>query len=415
MGIFVVMKNSSRFFNLGYDSLSADLGDVMKLSRIVFLIIFLVFIALGLPDALLGASWNQSRLDFGVDIGAIGFFTFISYLSILFATFIAPHVLMVVKTQRILFLSVFMMGVSLMLISQVDSFPQLLILAVPLGIGGGVIDLSLQHYVAQHLKASHMNFLHSSYGIGVTTGPFLMANALAFFTWREGYIWVGLSLVFIAFLVLGSFKWWPDHAQKHQPIDENAPIKETFKTKGVKNSILIFLIAVHVESMMGVFIATYAFIVLGLSASVAALATTTFFAALTAIRLTSGILGDRFLAAFWVQAGVKGLLVGALLLGLSVYVPVLSFLSFLVLGLSMGPIYPNMMHMNKERFGSRKLSRVMSLQMVIGYTGFGILTPLAGQWFERVSMGSLPFFIFMMGGILMGLTHFYLKPLHIQS
>ena len=383
----------------------------MKLSRIVFLIIFLVFIALGLPDALLGASWNESRLDFGVEIGAIGYFTFISYLSILLATFIAPSVLMVVKTQRILFLSVLMMGISLVMISQVDSFTQILFFAVPLGIGSGMIDLSLQHYVAQHLKASHMNYLHSSYGIGVTTGPFLMANALAFFTWRQGYIWVGLALLGVALLVLASFKWWPDHAKKHQPIEMAASIKETFKTPGVKNSILIFLIAVHVESMMGVFIATYAFIVLGFSASIAALATTTFFASLTLIRLLSGALGDRFEASKFVRWGETGLLLGALLLGLAIYVPVLSFLSFFVLGFSMGPIYPNMMHMNKERFGAKKLSRVMSLQMVIGYTGFGILTPLAGQWFERVSMAYLPLFILIMGTLLWVLTKIYLKPI----
>ncbi len=33
----------------------------MKLSRIVLGIVFLTFVALGLPDALLGASWNQSE------------------------------------------------------------------------------------------------------------------------------------------------------------------------------------------------------------------------------------------------------------------------------------------------------------------------------------------------------------------
>lgn len=382
----------------------------MKLSKIVLGIVFLTFVALGLPDALLGASWNQSRLDFGVEIGAIGFFTFVSYLSILFATFVAPQVLMVMKTQRILFFSILMMGLTLLLISQVEAFWMLLLLAVPLGLGSGMIDLSLQHYVAQHLKASHMNFLHSSYGIGVTMGPFLMANALAFFTWRQGYVWIGALLTGFAFIILLSFKWWPDHAQKHQPIETSAPLKKTFQTKGVKNSILIFLVAVHVESMTGVFIATYAFIVLGFSASVAALATTTFFASLTLIRILTGMLGDRFHASLFVKAGQRGLLLGALLLALSVQFPFLAFISFSGLGLSMGPIYPNMMHMNKERFGAQKLSRVMSLQMVIGYTGFGILTPVAGQWFERVSMGSLPYFIFIMGLLLIGLTEHYLKP-----
>jgi MFS family permease len=386
----------------------------MKFSKVVLFIIFLVFIALGLPDALLGSSWNESRLEFGVEIGAIGFFSFASYLSILFATFIGPHVLMVIKTQRILFFSVLGMGLTLVVISQVSAFWMLLLLAIPLGLGSGLIDISLQHYVASHLKASHMNFLHSSYGIGVTTGPFLMANALAFFSWREGYIWIGLVLIAVALGVLLSFRWWPDHAQKHTPPEPSSTVQETLKTAGVKNSILIFLVTVHVESMMGVFMASYAFIVLGLSASVSALATTTFFVGFTVIRLISGALGDTFHPSAWVQGGQKGLFLGAILLGLSPWLPELSFVSFFVLGVSMGPIYPNMMQMNKERFGTKKLSRVMSLQMVIGYTGFGILTPLVGQWFERVSMASLPYFIFVLAFILMALTRVYVKPLKIS-
>lgn len=387
-----------------------SLGDVMKLSRMVLIVIFVVFIALGLPDALLGASWNQSRLDFGVEIGAIGFFSLVSYLSILLATLIGPWVLMIMKTKQILFLSVLLMGLTLTAISQVQTFTSLLFFAVPLGLGSGMIDISLQHYVASRLKASHMNFLHSSYGIGVTAGPFLMAAALAFTVWRQAYLWIGLVLIMVAVLVLISFPWWPDHSKKHVPLDASAKIKKTFQTPGVKNSILIFLVAVHVESMTGVFIATYSFIVLGFSASIAALATTTFFASLALIRIITGVLGDRFHASLFVKAGQRGVLIGALLLALSVQFPILSFISFSILGLSMGPIYPNMMHMNKERFGAQKLSRVMSLQMVIGYTGFGILTPIAGQWFERVSMASLPYFIFIMGTLLILLTERYLKP-----
>ncbi len=41
-----------------------------------------------------------------------------------------------------------MMGLTLLLISQVEAFWMLLLLAVPLGLGSGTVDLSLQHYVA---------------------------------------------------------------------------------------------------------------------------------------------------------------------------------------------------------------------------------------------------------------------------
>jgi len=381
----------------------------MKVSGFVLVIIFLVFIALGLPDALLGSSWNQSRLEFGVEIGAIGFYTFMSYISILVATFYAPQVLTLFKTKTIVATSVMGMGISLLIISRIPSFNLLLLMAIPMGLGSGLIDLSLQHYVASHLKASHMNFLHSFYGVGVTLGPFLMATALAFSTWRQGYLWVGFILVTISLIIVASFSFWPPETKAQINGQKSARIKEAFKTPGVKNSILIFLVAVHVESMIGVFIATYAYIALGFSFSVAALATTTFFLAMTVSRILSGMLTLKIKAQTMVIGGEILLGVAAVVLALSLWIPALAFVSFFMLGLGSGPIYPNMMHLNKEFFGSFKLSRVMSLQMVIGYTGFGILTPLAGQWFERVSVLAFPYFILLMGSLLLTLSLIYFK------
>jgi MFS family permease len=381
----------------------------MKVSGFILIIIFLVFIALGLPDALLGASWNQSRLEFGVEIGAIGYYTFMSYISILVATFYAPHILTLFKTKAIVATSVLGMGISLIVISRIPTFGWLLLMAIPMGLGSGLIDLSLQHYVAYHLKAAHMNFLHSFYGVGVTLGPFLMATALAFSSWRQGYVWVGFILVVISLFIIGSFSFWPPETKAQMNGQKSARIKEAFKTPGVKNSILIFLVAVHVESMIGVFIATYAYVALGFSFSVAALATTTFFLAMTLSRILSGMLTLKVKAQTMVIGGEILLGLAAVVLAISLWVPTLAFVSFFLLGLGSGPIYPNMMHLNKEFFGSFKLSRVMSLQMVIGYTGFGILTPLAGQWFERVSVLAFPYFVFLMGTLLLTLSVIYFK------
>lgn len=36
-------------------------------------IIYMTFIALGLPDALIGSGWNLIRIDFNYPLGALGF------------------------------------------------------------------------------------------------------------------------------------------------------------------------------------------------------------------------------------------------------------------------------------------------------------------------------------------------------
>ena len=55
----------------------------------------------------------------------------------------------------------------------------LCLFAIPLGLGAGAIDSGLNHYVALHYRATHMNFLHCFYGIGVSLSPYVMSLALS--------------------------------------------------------------------------------------------------------------------------------------------------------------------------------------------------------------------------------------------
>ncbi len=51
---------------------------------------------------------------------------------------------------------------------------------------------------------------------------------------------------------------------------------------------------------------------------------------------------------------------------------------------------------------------MMSLQMAIGYMGFGILTPLAGLFFDHVSIVYYPLFVLAISFILIIMTSRYL-------
>ncbi|MCK7486822.1 MAG: hypothetical protein MZU97_15940 [Bacillus subtilis] len=138
-------------------------------------VIYITFIALGLPDALLGSAWNLVRIDLNTSLGTLGIMTVLIYSMSVLATFNAPRLLRLLETKTITFVSVLFTGLALLFISRVDAYYQMLFFAFPLGIGAGAIDVSLNHYLAANYKASHMNYLHSFYGIGVTAGPTIMA------------------------------------------------------------------------------------------------------------------------------------------------------------------------------------------------------------------------------------------------
>ena len=390
-----------------------------KKAILLLIIIYISFIALGLPDALLGSGWSYIREDLKVSLGTLGIMTFIVYLMSIIATYNAPRLLRLLETKKITFISVLFTGIALIAMSQVNQFYQLLFFALPLGMGAGAIDVSLNHYLASHYKASHMSYLHSFYGIGVTAGPTIMAYTLSQNSWRMGYIIVGSILVSIAIIMFISFPLWKKESHEQRK-EEHAhlTIKEMVKTKGTVLSVLIFLIYVHIESLAGVWIASYFFITKQTSYATAALFTTSYYLALTIGRLLSGLLAKKIKPYTLIYMGSVLIITAALLMFLSFDSLWLYASIVFLLGIGSGPIYPNMMYINAFHFEKRKLSKVISMQMVIGYMGFGVLTPLTGLFFDRVSITYFPFFMTFYGLILFILVknYFYqMKEIHIPN
>jgi len=379
---------------------------------LLLIIIYISFIALGLPDALLGSSWNLVRVDLSTSLGTLGIMTVIVYIMSILSTFNAPRLLRFLQTRKIVFVSIVFTGISLIVMSRVDTFYQMLFFAIPLGMGAGAIDVSLNHYLAVNYKAQHMNYLHSFYGIGVTLGPTIMAFTLRENSWRLGYVIVGSILLVISVIILFSFPMWKNETEEERE-DQHTHItlKEILKTKGSVLSILIFLFYVHIESLGGVWIASYFFIEKNVSYATAALFTTAFFLMFTLGRLLSGVLSIKVNPNTLIKIGEVFMLCAGLLMLIQTSSLWFYFAIVGLFGLGAAPIYPNMMFMNSKNFEKRKLSKMMSLQMAIGYMGFGLLTPLAGLIFDLTTISIYPYFIIGVGVILIFLTRMFMKKI----
>lgn len=379
------------------------------LSIILLSVIYISFIALGLPDALLGSAWNLVRDDLNVSLGTLGLMTIVIYIMSIISTYNAPRLLKLLQTKWITFVSITFTGLALIALSQVTAFYQMLFFAIPLGIGAGAIDVSLNHYLAKNYKASHMNYLHSFYGIGVTLGPSIMASTLRNNSWRNGYIIVGSILLIIAFLVLISFKLWRKETTEEKVHHEHIKLKDALKIKKAINSLLIFLVYVHIESLLGAWIASYIYLEKGVTYAVAALFTTTYYLGLTLGRLISGFVSKSVTPVKLIIIGIGIMLTGGTLLLFKFNHYYFYFIIIGLIGLGSGPIFPNMMFINKHNFAEKHLSKIISLQMVIGYMGFGLLTPLAGLLFDRISISLYPYVLILSLSVLTILTYRYLR------
>ena len=64
------------------------------------------------------------------------------------------------------------------------------------GLGTGLIDGGLNTYVANRQGPREMNWLHASWGVGVTLSPLMMTAAITSgLGWRWGYALSGLLLL----------------------------------------------------------------------------------------------------------------------------------------------------------------------------------------------------------------------------
>jgi len=377
---------------------------------VVLIVIYIAFIALGLPDALLGSGWNLIREDLSLSLGTLGFMTFTVYIMSFISTYNAPRLLRLLETKKITFISIAFTGLALISISFLNQFYQFLFFAIPLGIGAGAIDVSLNNYLTKNYKAHHMNYLHSFYGIGVTMGPTIMAYTLFQNSWRLGYQIVGLILLGIATIVFISFALWKKETVEERETEHyHISLKTIFSNKKTLKSISIFLLYVHLESLTGIWIASYFFITKEVSYGIAALFTTAYYLSFTIGRFLSGILSHKIHSRHLVLVGEILIITSAVLLILNnVDNLVVYFIITAILGLGCAPVYPNMMYLNKEQFPKEQISKVISLQMAIGYIGFGIFTPLAGLLFDKISIDIYPYLVLIIGVIITMLTYNYL-------
>src|SRR5690606_22265245 len=159
----------------------------------------------------------------------------------------------------------------------------------------------------------------------------------------------------------------------------------------------------------GVWIASYLFAIKGVSTSTAALGATCYYLGLTLGRLLSGILAKRLTPKTLIQIGMTTIGLGVILFLLDINFTVYYFIIVALLGIGSGPIYPNMMFINNDYYRPNEISKVMSLQMVIGYMGFGLVTPFVGFIFDRTTISLYPYVLFISSTILILLTVRYLR------
>ena len=355
---------------------------------LLLIIIYVAFISLGLPDSMLGAAWPVMQGELGLPLAGAGLVSMIVSGSTIISSLFSGALIRRLGTGKLTLYSVLMTALALLGYSFSQNYLWLCLIAVPLGLGAGSVDAALNDFVARNFAARHMNWLHSFWGVGATTGPLIMAFKLSQTgRWQMGYRTVAIiqfTLVAILAISLSLWQRFPTPISQHTATGR----VKIRNIKGITPNLVAFFAYCAVETSTGLWAASFLVEQRGLSQVLAAGGASAYYLGITLGRFLNGFLSSHFDAKNLVRGGQALILLGIVLMFLPF--PILSLAGLMIIGLGCAPIYPTLLHETPRRFGAENSASLMGLQMAVAYCGLTLMPPLLGLIVDRFGLQLYP-------------------------
>ncbi len=360
--------------------------------NLLLTIIYLTFISLGLPDAVLGTSWPIMYKEFNVPLSNAGIVSMIICFGTIVSSLNTNKLLKKFGTGLLTSISVLLTAFALLGFSFSSSFIMLCIMAIPYGLGAGAVDASINNYVALHYSAKHMNWLHSFWGLGATLGPIIMGVALSNnYTWNLGYIVLFILQLIISIFLFSTLSLWKDEKNSTSEEDNNKTytFKELISLKGSKSILIAFFCYCSLEVCIGLWSSSFLVLQKNFLPSLSATLTSLFFLGITFGRFFSGFLSNNIKSSNLIRLGETFILLGLILLVSSSNHVIIGF-GLVLMGIGCAPVYPSIIHETPNKFGKNASSSMIGLQMASAYVGSTFTPPIIGFITDSIGIVFLP-------------------------
>jgi len=373
---------------------SGSSRNITRLGPVI--LAYVAFIALGMPDSLLGIAWPTMRADFGVPLDMLGTLLIGSVSGYMISSFMSGALVGRYGVGKILAASCFLTGLALAGYTIVPEWWMMVLLGVVAGLGAGAIDAGLNTYAAAHFSEGLVQWLHASYGIGITMGPIIMTMALTTYdSWRVGYrIVAGFQWAMAIAFVL-TLSWWGDQKSsdgEKRLTDYKTPMAETLRRPRVWLSVLLFFLYVGAEVSLG----TWGFSLLtesrGMETALAGFLIGSYWATFTIGRVLAGLFAKRLGVNVLVQGGIILALLGALLLWWNPFESA-NVLAVVMIGLAVAPVYPGLISGTSSRVDAKYAANTIGMQMAASGLGSALIPGMVGVLAQRLSLEAIPIFL----------------------
>jgi fucose permease len=403
--------------NLGLIS-GSTIADVMALYA---------FVALGLPDGLIGTAWPAVRQSFGAPLADLGLVLSVGTVGSVASSSVAGLLLSRLGLARAVVLagSIGASGVLLIALS-----PNLWVFVAggwAFGVASGLLDSSLNVAIALAGRNRLLNVLHGCYGIGTTIGPLVVTLALLAGSWRPSYLVALLAEVLLVagwllagrhlarrspvrppalgtrpapalvaaltkpfgaeptLLVTSSAK---EALWKQQPSAKDG--RSTGKHRPVRSSaagtvvlgLVVFAVYTGCEVSAAQWEPSFDRSVLHLGASATGLATFGYWGALTLARFALALPKRSLRPAFIVRWGCAIAVGGA---GAVWWrpAPVVALVGLIVIAASLAGVFPALVTLTPLRVGEQLAHHVIGWQIGAASIGGSLISAALGEIFQR--------------------------------
>lgn len=352
----------------------------------ILAILYVAFIALGLPDQLLGIAWPTMRAEFNKPLDAAGLSAFLVTIFTSLSGYLNGYIAAKFSVQKILSVSVFLTVIGLFGYAISPNWLIFLLFAIPTGLGAGSVDSVLNNFVSKNYASRHMSWLHAFWGIGSTVGPLIMTGVFAVgMGWRAGYAIVSGILFLMTILFIASKKLWTDSKEEEQNK------KKEFKNISSLNTFLsasFFFIYTSTEGGIGLWIYSVMTEARGIEPILAGTLVAIYWGSLTVGRIIIGFVTKKF--------SDKTIIMTSLLIVLSAMLmlcnpsKITTILGLILAGMGLSGIYPCTMNDTHRRYEEVTADILTGHQVGAASLGFGLITPLLGFVIQRIGLNFLP-------------------------
>ena len=389
----------------------------MKIALLI--VIYLIFISLGLPDSFIGSCWPTISEYFSISRDFQGIFSLIVSFFTIASSFLTIKLTKYLKNYGVIAISIGLTISGLIIIGFSDNYYLLLLAAIPLGFGGGAIDSILNSYVSLHYKAIHLNFLHAFWGIGAFISPLIIGSFIVDPRgFKDAAFVLSIIQTTILIITLSTLVLWVK-VDKIYNIDsrnttnsennkENIGFFNTFKLRGVIFACITFFSYIAIESLAYSWFTSLCVFGMNIDNDIASKYLSLFYIAISLGRVISGLLSIKIKDKNLIRIGEGILLIGIILLTFKfnfVFMPIALF----IIGLGCGPIYPSIVHSTVDKFTSKYSSAVMSIQIGFAYMANISVAPLFGILGNATTFLILPYIMLIFFVILVSGNEIVLK------